>query len=275
MGQQELLKSLEPWIEGRFGVPVSNLGADPVPVFAAPQDSPDTPPLTAVKLGEAAAVVTRADLVESLTPVVAGLDPDLLFAPLGCYELARVTLPRGFGVWGPSWLLFGDKNTMSPGQDSRPVLVSETDLVDADRDIFWHTHIEGSLGRFAIYEEGRLAALATVDDKGDPVREIGMDVAPYARGRGLGRAVVGAAADWILQNDRIVMASVGSFNVPSARTLRSVGLRYLLNDLRGVEGPFRVPPQPLGRPYSEAPVYDYYPRWAMNQDIQPREAASP
>ena len=35
MGQQELLKSLEPWIEGRFGVPVSDLGVDPVPVFAA------------------------------------------------------------------------------------------------------------------------------------------------------------------------------------------------------------------------------------------------
>ena len=274
MPQQALVKSLEPWIEGRFGVPVSDLGQDPVPVFAAPQDSPDRPPLTAVKLGEGAGVVVGADLVDSLRPVVARLHPDLLFAPLGCYELARVTLPAGFGVWGPSWLLFGDESTVHPATDDRPVRVSESDLLDADRDIFWHTHIEGSIGRFAIYEDDRLAALATVDDKGEPVWEIGMDVAPDARGRGLGRAVVGAAADWILQNDKIVMASVGPFNVPSARTLRSVGLRYLMSDLHGVEGPFRVPPQPLGRPYSEAPVYDYYPRWAMNQGIQPREAAS-
>ena len=36
MGQQDLLKSLEPWIEGRFDVPVSGLGADPVPQEARP-----------------------------------------------------------------------------------------------------------------------------------------------------------------------------------------------------------------------------------------------
>ena len=99
-----------------------------------------------------------------------------------------------------------------------------------------------------------------------------MDVVPGAKGRGLGRSVVTAAAQWILKNGRTVMASVGPPNVPSARTLRSVGLRYLMSDLRGVEGPFRVPPQSLGRPYPGAPIYDSYPRWAVNQDIQPGEA---
>ena len=271
MSDQSILASLESWFEGRFEVPAKDLGLDPVPVFPAGEDGSV---LAGVKIGEAAAVVARPDLVDRLRPVVAGLPPDLLFSPLGCYDLARVTLPEGFGIWGPSWLLFGDETTVHPDTDDRPVQVSEEDLADADRDMFWHTHIEGSMGRFAVFEDDRLVALATVEDKGDPVWEIGMDVVPDAKGRGLGRAVVSAAAAWILREGRTVMASVGPFNIPSARTLRSVGLRYLIGDIRGKEGPFRVPPQPLGRPYPGADVYDYYPRWAMNRDIQPREAAT-
>ena len=113
-------------------------------------------------------------------------------------------------------------------------------------------------------------ALATVIDRGDPVWEIGMEVTPVRTGRGLGRAVVAAAARWILDNGRIVLATVGQFNVPSARTLRSVGLQYTFMDIKGLPGPFKVPPQPLGRPYPEAQVYDYYPRWAINDDILPK-----
>ena len=160
-----------------------------MPVFPAGEDGPF---LAGVKIGEAAAVVARPDLEDRLRPVVAGLPPDLLFSPLGCYDLARVTLPEGFGIWGPSWLLFGDETTVHPATDNRPVQVSEEDLADADRDMFWHTHIEGSMGRFAVFEEDRLVALATVEDRGDPVWEIGMDVVLDAKGRGLGRAVVAA-----------------------------------------------------------------------------------
>ena len=282
MPRQSLLTLVEPWTEGRFGIPLSSLGANPVPVFATDDEPAQGPPLApslrngrlaAVKVGESAAVVARADLVETLRPIVAGLHPDLLFSPLGCYELAKVTLPKGYSVWGPAWLLFGDESTVRPLTDDRPVQASESDLRDADREIFWHTHIDGSLARFAVFEDDRLVALATVEDEGEPVWEIGMDVVPDAKGRGLGRAVVAAAAEWILQNGRVAMATVGPFNVPSARTLRSVGLRYLMSEFRGVAGPFTVPPQPLGRPYPDAPLYDYYPRWAMNRDIQPRGTA--
>ncbi len=273
MSDLSLRASIESWTEKRYGVPVSALKPDPVPVFPADESAAGDAPLRAVMVGGAAAVVARPDMVDRIEPVVAGLPPDLLFSPLGCYELARVTLSDGFGIWGPTWLLFGDDSTVSPVTDDRPVQVSEDDLADADRGVFWHTHIEGSVGRFAVFEDGRLAALATVEDKGEPVWEIGMDVAPGAKGRGLGRAVVVAAANWILRNGRVAMASVGSFNVPSARTLRSAGLRYFMSDVRAVKGPFRLPPQPLGSPYSGAEIYDYYPRWAMNRDIRPREAA--
>ena len=123
---------------------------------------------------------------------------------------------------------------------------------------------------FGITEEGRIAALAVVTDRGDPVWEVGMDVIPEAKGRGLGRIVVAAAANWILENDGFVMAMVGPFNVPSVRTLRASGLHYAFTTLEAMEGQFRIPPQPLGTPLPDAEVFDYYPHWAMNQKIKPR-----
>ena len=35
MSDQSILASLEPWIEGRFGIPTKALGLDPVPVLPA------------------------------------------------------------------------------------------------------------------------------------------------------------------------------------------------------------------------------------------------
>lgn len=282
MAKQRLLQILETWIELQVGIPLSLLSTEPVPVFVAKEKlsqggfSPTyvDSGIAAVKVDELAGVVVKSELVEVLKPIVAGLHPDLLFSHLGCYELSKVTLPNGFGVFGPSWLLFADKSMVVSITDNRPVEVLESELLDVDRGIFWHTHINDSLARFAVFEGDRLVALSTVIDRGEPVCEIGMDVLPDAKGRGLGRAVVAAAAEWILQNNRIAMASVGPFNVPSARTLRSVGLRYLMSISNGIKGGFRVHPQSLGRPYPNAKMYDYYPRWAMNQDILPKDAAS-
>jgi GNAT superfamily N-acetyltransferase len=201
---------------------------------------------------------------------VESLHPDLLFSTFGASELARVTLPYGFGVWGPAWLLFADEASWRPIEDDRPVQLNRPELAGVDYDIFWHCEADGPLAGFGIFEDGRLVALATVRDDGDPVWEIGMDVAPDSKGRGLGRAVVNAAGRWILENGRLILATTAPFNVPSTRTLRSLGLRYLLSEMKGREGLFQVPPQPLGSPYPGAKVYDYYPRWAMNQGIQPR-----
>ena len=39
MPDQGLLSLLETWIEVRFGVPLSSLSADPVPVFTAAEDA--------------------------------------------------------------------------------------------------------------------------------------------------------------------------------------------------------------------------------------------
>ena len=227
MNYARLVASVRPWIESRLGISLPEPGADPITVFAASSQRSDLPPLRAVRIGDSAAVVARPSWVQRLQPIVGGLHADMLFSVFGAYELARVTLPDGVGMWGPSFYLFADEASQQTVDDHLPARVDPSELVDVDWDIFWHCFPDEALAGFAVVEENRVAALATVRDEGEPVWEIGMDVAPDARGRGLGRAVVGAAMRWILENGRIAMANVGTFNVPSARTLRSVGLRYV------------------------------------------------
>ena len=267
-----LFERLEPWIEGYMGAPLSALGPSPVPVTVR-QGAHHGDPLLALKLGERAAVVVNDPAWPAkLRPVVGRMHPDMLFSAFGCYELTRALSEEGIAVWGPNWHLFGDEAAvMSATQPVADTVkaVSPAELAQVDFDLFWHCRLS-SVAAFGVHEDGELAALATVVDRGEPVLEIGMEVAPGAKGRGLGRAVVAAAARWIVESGRVALATVAGFNVPSARTLRSVGLDYLFMDLEGKRGPVSVPPQTLGAPYPGAKVYDYYPRWAMNQEILPK-----
>ena len=259
---------LRSWTERHLGLPLAALGGDPVPVVEI-EPGAVCGPLVALKLEGRCAVASRADWMEELRSLAARLPMEMIFSPFGCAELARITLPHGYGIWGPTWYLFGDESSVGPGGDDRPSRFTPDDMRGIDYDLFWHCAPEAVAG-FGISEEGRLTALAVVTGRGDPVWEIGMDVIPEAKGRGLGRAVVAAAAAWIIGNGGIPMATVGPFNVPSVRTLRAVGLRYAFTTSVAMEGPFKIPPQMLGSPLPDAEVYDYYPRWAMNRKIRPR-----
>jgi hypothetical protein len=223
----------------------------------------------AVKAGGKAALAVRPEWVERVQAIVDDLDTDLLFSTFGAYDLARVTLPDGVGVWGPSWYLFADEQCWRPGNDDRPVKLERPEMADVDYRTFWHCDPD-CLAGFAVYDDKKLVALATVSDWGGPMWEVGMDVLQGAKLAGLGRAVVSAAVGWIIENGRIAVASTAAFNVPSARTLRSVGLRYVCSVMNGSADFMRVPPQVLGLPYPGAVVQDLYPGWAMNKDIQPR-----
>ena len=272
MSEDRLLASVGPWAERRFGVPLSAAGFDPIPVLGV-DESGDGPPLQAFKVDNAGAVVVRTDWVEGLRPIVASLHPDHLFSVLGIYELCRFTQPRGFGVFGPSMYLFADEKAWQGPEDERVVRMEASDVAAVDAGFFWHSQLEDGIAHFGIFEAGRPVAVAGVRDDGDPVLEIGMDVVQNAKGRGLGRAVVGAAGRWILDQGKLVLATTATWNVPSARTLRSVGLRYLFSSMRSMEGPVRLPPQALGAPYPGAEMVNYYPDWAANHDIGPRPAS--
>lgn len=269
MIDENLRKGITGWMERFIGVPLSVLGGPPMPVLTPEREPGIGQPFVIVRCGNGSALIATQDLCDAVRPIARDLHADLVFSPFGVYELARVTLPLGIAVWGPSFFLFGDRRTVMPPKDDCVVRIGPAELAGVDYSIFWHCQ-PNALAGFALYESDRLVALATVTDRGDPVWEIGMETHLGAQRRGLGRAVVNAAANWIVQNGRIALATVGTFNVPSARTLRSVGLHYAFMTIDGRPGRFMVPPQTLGSPRPGEPLYNYYPEWAMTKDILPR-----
>ena len=251
MKASHLIDALHPWLDAKLGVSLDSAGSDPVPVC------------------ERGLVTTRPEWVEALGPIVSRLSLDELFSTFGAYELARVLLPNGFGVWGPSWYFVGDDDCFCPVQDARPVRLEADELAEKiDRRIFWHCFPDQALVGFGIYDENKLIAVASVRAEGNGPWEIGMDVSLEAKRRGLGRAVVSAAGSWILAHNRLILATTAPWNVPSARTLCSVGLQFVMSDMSAMPGPFRVPPQPLGSPYPGVEMHNYYPDWAINKDIK-------
>lgn len=270
--------TLKQWLSKSLRVPISELSNGTTSVVATEPDEMDDPwlgyspcpPLRAVRIGNSTVISAREEWIHDLRELAGLLHPDILFSTFGAYELARVTLPHGVAVWGPDYYLFGDERTVKVDEDRRVSYLEPADLVGIDYSTFWHCR-PNSLAAFAVFDNKNLVALATVWPIGDPFFEIGMDVLPNARGNGLGGAVVGAAARWILSQGKIVTASAAPFNTPSLRTLRSVGLTYVFSKMKGLEGPMKLFPQQLGVPLPNTPVYNYYPDWAMNSAILPRE----
>lgn len=246
---------------------VARLGSALEPGVKAGDEEAFPEPMLAFRIGEDSMVRVPGGLVEPVRKVADGLSNDELYSVLGAYELSRVTLEQGVSVWGPTFWYFGDERTVRSG-DGRAEALSR-DRVDAivDPEVFWHCDWRTAAANFGIVEGDRLVALTTVRDIGAPVFEIGVDVAPDTGLRGLGGAVMKAAYRWILEQGGLVHARTSPWNVPSARLLRSVGLRNVLCELVGTRGGFKVPPQPLGKPRADTVVHDHYPVWAQNSEI--------
>ena len=266
MIEASLRSTVEAWLESHLNVELSRCSMDNIPVVAVPDPEFE---LRAIRFGDGHLVVACDTWTPQLQQVCAALEPDLLFSVFGAYELGRIAVPRGFGIWGPSWWLFADESSWRPRVDHEVTSLSAEQCSQIDFEIFWHCYPgDECVAAFGIYRDDGLVALATVGDRGQPFMEIGVDVVRGEQTRGLGSSVISAAGNWILDQGSLPAASVGPFNVPSARALRSVGLAYVFSDLVSASGPFRVPPQPLGKPIPEAELIDHYPTWAMNPDIQ-------
>jgi hypothetical protein len=271
----DLKKTVREWQEERLGVSLEEALSDSVPVMARPArgidaSTGDDAGLTGVRMDGRSILVAREDWVDPLKSITRSIHPDLLFTPFGAYELSRVSLPYGVSVWGPNWFMFADAESWRGRADDRVRPLTAGELSAVDFNLFWHCYGPGSIAAFGMYQGDDLVALSTVKDHGHPFMEIGVDVSREAQASGLGSAVVSTAGTWILEQGRLPLATVAPFNVPSTRTLRRVGLAYGMTEMTGVNGPFRVPPQPIGKPLPDAEIYDYYPDWAMNRSIRPR-----
>ena len=263
-----LLQSVKTWLKDRQQIPLSLGSTDQVPVIGLPDPKFE---VRAVSCDGHYLIVARDSWTSELGQVCANLEPELLFSVFGAYELGRVAVPRGFSIWGPSWWLFADQTSWHSRISHDIVQLSAAELAKADQEVFWHCYTSTeAVAAFGICLGGDLRALATVRDLGQPFMEIGVDVAPNEQTKGFGRSVVSAAGDWILQQGCFPVAGTAPFNIPSARVLRSVGLAHGFSDMVAMTGPFRVPPQPLGKPTTDADLVDHYPEWALNSDIRRR-----
>src|SRR5262249_13419702 len=74
-----------------------------------------------------------------------------------------------------------------------------------------------------IVEDGGLLAIASLLDEGETAVDVGVLVAPAARGRGLGAAVVADVTRRAVQSGRLVQYRCNPENEPSARIARSCG----------------------------------------------------
>ncbi len=265
MSDSRLLELVWPWIERQFGFALRDAATDG-PIVAALGEAAQHP-LFAIRAGSIVAVAAREEWVDAIRPIVEDLHPDLLFSVVGTYELSRVTLPDEVSVWGPIPGYVADSKTWKPAGDDRPVRLTPEQVNEIDWSVFWHSGGPDALAHFGIYQDGRLIALSSLSDHGQNIWEIGVDVVPDLKTRGLGTAVVGAAGDFALAERAVPYASAALWNVPSGRNLRKMGMRYVYSAMLGRPGPFLVQPQPIGEPLPGTPLYDYYPRWAMNKGI--------
>ena len=167
----------------------------------------------------------------------------------------------------PVFFFFGDASTWCDPQDPRVVRLSQDDLSAVDYARFWHCFFGEAHDGYGVIEDGELVALAAVCHHGENIEEIGMDVMPEARGRGVGRAVVGAAGSAIIERGHLALATTSPWNgaLGAHAALGRPSILVQPNDvLRWFRRRLPDAAQPLGRPYSGARMVNYYPAWAMN-----------
>lgn len=269
MVEKKLLELVRPWIEVSLGYELPDKAGESPRLEAAPTGE-NSHPFFAVRIDQVVLATARSEWIERLRPIFDELHPDLLFSIFGAYELSRVTLGDEVAVWGPVPSYVADETTWRPVDDARPVKLSDSQLAEVDFQVFWHCTGTGPevLAHFGIYENGQLVGLSSVSYLGHNIYEIGIDALQGLQSRGLGSAVVSAAGNWIFDQGGFPFATAAPWNVPSTRTIRKLGMKYVYSAMIGQNGPFLAPPQPFGQPLPGRAIYNFYPSWAMNKEIR-------
>ncbi len=262
----KILDRISGWIAKYYGINISDLTVNQK--YISELSLEYSFPFRAVKINGKTAFTANKYIIKNLEPIISKLSTDEIFSTFGSFELSKITLPFGYGVWGPTWFMFTDTFCFDFSKDINIIDINEIEILKIDNKIFWHVAIQESIKSYGVYKNNNLIAVSTVQDRGDDVYEISMDVHPNAQSSGLGKALVSKAVNYVISLDKIAMASVGIFNIPSNRTLRSVGMEMLITDMKGLPGDFMIEPQPLGEPAPGYTVLNRYPYWAMNQNIK-------
>lgn len=244
----------EAWGYALTAIPAAGLSAAPTRRETAP---------LAVRVGDGGLLLGRPAWQPVWNDLAADLSVEQLFSIYGVFELARTTLMDGVSPFGPVWCFLADRESLRPVHDHAVHEVDEAGLRRLSTDTYWHCSVDSAARGFALAHGGQITALATVWQTPESFWEIGVDVLPGNQGQGSGRTIVSAAARWILTRAPLVYYTTGAFNIPSCRTARALGFHHVWSVIKGLNGPFRVPPGPLGRPLpgvEPAPYWREYPQ---------------
>lgn len=256
--RSRLLEQVKEMLEKSWGYTLADLPTMGIAVVPARRaDSP-----LAVRTGDGALLLAEPQWEHAWQELAATLTVEQLFSNYGVFELARATLPDGVSPFGPVWCFLADGESLRPATDNVVEALDSETLRQLPAATYWHCSVEQATCGFAIRHADKLVALATVWRTLETLWEIGVDVLPPAQGQGWGRAVVSAAAAWILVRAPVAYYTTGAFNVPSCRTARSLGFWQVWSSVKRRPGPFVVPPGPLGTPLSGVvpqPYWQEYP----------------
>jgi hypothetical protein len=254
--REQLIALAAPALAGSWGFPLDAVPDRGVVVLA--HDAPRG--TLAVRFGEGALLLAQPEWIAPWERLAHELSVEQLFSIFGVYELARSTLPQGVSPFGPVWCFLVDRIGLPAppaGLDGVQTLAPEACRELSD-ETYWHCAPASAAQGFGVRVEGEIAALATVWPAPEGFWEIGVDVLPAAQGRGRGRAVTWAAARWILERAPLAYYTTGAFNIPSTRNARALGFRHCWSVIKGLRGPFLVPPAPIGRPLPDVVPQPYW-----------------
>ena len=266
MSNKVILDRINRWVGSYYGIGIDDLEVNQNNIRELSIEYHF--PFRAININGKTGFGASRDILKNLQPIISKLSTDEIFSTFGSFELSKITLPFGYGIWGPTWFMFTDRFCADFSKDINVIDINEEEILKIDNKIFWHVAIKESIKSYGVYRNNDLIAVSTIQNRGDDVYEISMDVHPDAQSSGLGKAVVSKAVNYIISLGKIAMASVGVFNIPSNRTLRSVGMEMVITDMKGLPGDFMIEPQALGVPAPGYTVLNRYPYWAMNQNIK-------
>jgi RimJ/RimL family protein N-acetyltransferase len=145
-------------------------------------------------------------------------------------------------VLGPAWLAYADVSDFNPATTEAVKLLSAEDdgllraFASDCSELDWeHSGIEfGHSPIFGYFTDGKILAATNYEVWGARIAHIGVVTHPSYRGKGYGRAVVSAAADYALGHDLIAQYRTLESNLPSVAVGRSVGFRHYASTIKVV-----------------------------------------
>jgi RimJ/RimL family protein N-acetyltransferase len=193
------------------------------------------PSLFACSFGNGATVVVSPSLLAEAQRLLKDADRDAVFAPRTLGRVSTWLAPSGVDVYGPYPRLLAGRDTLVPRPpppgcrlwveaSPSPQRVTELEPVRWPHAIS-PRRVEPDRVVALAERDGLLVGVAAASDDSPHLWQIGIDVAPEARGIGIGASLTSALAAYVLAQGAAPWYGAAPANIPSIRTALSCGFR--------------------------------------------------